>query len=493
MKNVEMKFDTKRINKVNTIIFSIFSIALILEKLTISSDYPVALILGIGLIIGLSIFFIPFNEKAKGFIICLLPEIIAVYLIMVTGGATRIYLALLGGVTMITLYFNKKLIIMYGVAVNILCFIGYFIEPSKFLGGETSIIELITRLIILDMGIIILFLLSKWGSELIEDLSRREKESANLIAKLEETMKEIENSKEILSNEINNCKESVDVLNNSNESIVDSVKNISSGAETEAESASEITFNTTKAVEKASEVERISIQIAEEIDNLGVIVNNGINEIIKVESQMGRISKAVLTAYNTVDDLNKTISNINKSLNQIIDISNQTNLLSLNASIEAARAGEAGKGFAVVASEVQVLADESERIVKEVSEVVETLNVKSKDTYTVIKDGNVAVEEGKIVVNSIGKILNEINDSFNGINEHTESENSLIIEINESFKKIDEMISNVASASEENAASSYEILEKTREQSDNISSIVNSVNSLKELTIQLEDTLNSAS
>src|SRR3954465_8821772 len=57
----------------------------------------------------------------------------------------------------------------------------------------------------------------------------------------------------------------------------------------------------------------------------------------------------------------------------ITTIAAQTNLLALNATIEAARAGDAGKGFAVVADEVKQLAQETARATDDISKRVEAI------------------------------------------------------------------------------------------------------------------------
>ncbi|WP_035834015.1 methyl-accepting chemotaxis protein [Jonesia quinghaiensis] len=94
------------------------------------------------------------------------------------------------------------------------------------------------------------------------------------------------------------------------------------------------------------------------------------------------------TAANTAENTNATISRLSDSSKEIGDviktitsIAEQTNLLALNATIEAARAGEAGKGFAVVASEVKDLAGESARAADDVSRRVEAIQ---NDTHNAI-------------------------------------------------------------------------------------------------------------
>ena len=99
-------------------------------------------------------------------------------------------------------------------------------------------------------------------------------------------------------------------------------------------------------------------------------------------------------ASQEIGELVRAAQKIGDVVNLINDIAEQTNLLALNATIEAARAGDAGRGFAVVASEVKSLANQTANATQEISEQVGGMQ---QATNTAVK----AMEEIKGIIGDI--------------------------------------------------------------------------------------------
>lgn len=103
-------------------------------------------------------------------------------------------------------------------------------------------------------------------------------------------------------------------------------------------------------------------------------MNSTIGEIAKNATEAARIAgeavQAAEATNHTVGKLGDSSAEIGKVIEVITSIAQQTNLLALNATIEAARAGEAGKGFAVVANEVKELAKQTAKATEEIKQKI---------------------------------------------------------------------------------------------------------------------------
>jgi methyl-accepting chemotaxis protein len=147
-----------------------------------------------------------------------------------------------------------------------------------------------------------------------------------------------------------------------------------------------------------------------------------------------RTAVAVAQATNqTVAKLGESSQEIGKVIKVITSIAEQTNLLALNATIEAARAGEAGKGFAVVANEVKELAKETAKATEEISQKIEAIQA---DTKGAVK----AIAEISTIIAQINDISNTI---ASAVEEQTATTNEMGRNLTEASKGVSEIARNI--------------------------------------------------
>jgi methyl-accepting chemotaxis protein len=144
----------------------------------------------------------------------------------------------------------------------------------------------------------------------------------------------------------------------------------------------------------------------------------------------------------TVTKLGVSSAEVGDVVKVITSIAEQTNLLALNATIEAARAGEAGKGFAVVANEVKELAQETATATEDIAVRVGAIQ----------QDTAAAVE----AITAISEIIAQISDRqttiASAVEEQTATTNEMSRSVAEAATGAGEIartISGVAEAAQE--------------------------------------------
>lgn len=244
----------------------------------------------------------------------------------------------------------------------------------------------------------------------------------------------------------------------------DSMARIGQTAQTLASAAEELTSvseqmgsNAEAASFKATQASATADQVNLNVEAVATATEQMSASIREIALNAAEAAKVVASAVVMAQSANTTVRKLGESsagigniIKVITSIAEQTHLLALNATIEAARAGEAGKGFAVVANEVKELAKETAKATEEIGRKIEAIQM----------DTGSAVD----AIGGISSIINQINDIqitiASAVEEQTATTNEIgrsVAEAARGSTEITHNINNVVQATQHTLGSANDV------------------------------------
>ncbi|QCU89840.1 methyl-accepting chemotaxis protein [Thiomicrorhabdus sediminis] len=243
-----------------------------------------------------------------------------------------------------------------------------------------------------------------------------------------------------------------DAINQTATQLVRVVADAVNTANTVAHSAQEVTNGaldlSQRVQEQAASLEETSAAMEE---MSATVLNNteNANKAAELSQQVESKAKTgvqvMQKTINAMAQIQESSHKISEIVTLIDGIAFQTNLLALNAAVEAARAGEHGRGFAVVAGEVRALAQKSAEAAKDIKALIE-------ESVSRIDEGTGLASESGEMLDNINASIISVSDMITHIASASEQQAEGIGQVHKAIADIDQVTQQNAALVEETSA-----------------------------------------
>ena len=265
---------------------------------------------------------------------------------------------------------------------------------------------------------------------------------------------------------IDHVVESIDAnvftLNSEIEDVSATTQELAASTEETAASADQINSMTQQIDDAAREIATRAQNGATEAEDIHKRASQSKTNAVENRQKMEQMLAEIRSSLQKALEDAKVVEKIGILADSILNITGQTNLLALNASIEAARAGDAGRGFAVVAEEIRVLAEQSQEAVANIQAVTENV---SSAVGNLAKDSNRLLDYVDQDVVENFALFEQMADDYNAdatkVNELVSDFSATSEELLASINSISEAIDGITLASNDSAAGTTNIAQKT--------------------------------
>lgn len=361
------------------------------------------------------------------------------------------------------------LIVMVLVTIINLILLGITIKPMEQLFNNTNANSL------------------EDGKGDVKKSSKDMNKATDVEAKISEFVQTVRDSVAIVAAASGEMKQSSADMSNISDRVTQSISQLAEGAAQQAES-------TENGSTRINNIGEMIVCIAQDMNSSEHLAQAAIEAMTvvketiryqeeKMEENKG-ISEEMRVAVTELMDKSKEIGKI---LQVIKGVADQTNLLALNAAIEAARAGEHGRGFAVVSDEIRKLAEQSGQSSKQITDIINDVQSGIENTVMQIKKSDqLSLEQEKALsdtVHAIGDIADKVESIVSKVKAVSGATDSLTQDV----KEAEDMISTLASISEETAAGTEEASASVEEQNLIIQMIAECSNELYNIAESLQN------